>query len=149
MSETKKAPARPVVLGNWKMNGLRADGLKLAGELAERAARLTGTLGVFPPATLLAGVASRLAGTGIVVGGQDAHFEEGGAFTGSISPAMLKDAGAGAVILGHSERRHGLGEDDALVQKKAAASLKAGLLVTRSEERRVGKECRSRWSPYH
>ncbi len=130
MDETGKGPARPVVFGNWKMNGLRADGLKLAGSLAERAAKLSGTLGVFPPATLIQQVAARLNGTGIVVGGQDAHERQSGAFTGSISPAMLKDAGATAVILGHSERRHGLGEGDALIQAKARAALDAGLLVT-------------------
>ena len=56
--------ARPVVLGNWKMNGLRAEGLGLAGSLADKAARLTGTLGVFPPATLLSAVARRLDGSG-------------------------------------------------------------------------------------
>ena len=121
--------AKPVVLGNWKMNGLRADGLALVGALADRAARLTGTLGVFPPTTMLAPVARRLEGSGIMVGGQDCHERASGAFTGSISAAMLKDAGAEAVILGHSERRHGLGETDALVRAKAAAALKAGLRV--------------------
>ncbi|MCB2052921.1 MAG: triose-phosphate isomerase [Geminicoccaceae bacterium] len=118
---------RPLVLGNWKMNGLRADGLTLAGRLAERAVKLSGTLGVFPPATLLAQVAQRLVGTGIMVGGQDCHEKPSGAHTGSIAAPMLRDAGAGAVILGHSERRHGLGEDDALVQAKTRAALAAGL----------------------
>jgi triosephosphate isomerase len=121
------ALARPVVLGNWKMNGLRAEGLALAGALADKAARLTGTLGVFPPATILAAVARRLEGSGIMVGAQDCHERASGAFTGSISAAMLKDAGAQAVILGHSERRHGLGEGDALVRAKAAAALDGGL----------------------
>lgn len=123
------ALARPVVLGNWKMNGLRADGLALATALKTRAPRPSGTLGVFPPATLLAAVAERLAGSAILVGGQDCHEREAGAFTGSISAVMLRDAGAGAVILGHSERRHGLGESDALVRAKAQAALGAGLLV--------------------
>jgi len=121
--------ARPVVLGNWKMNGLTADGLALAGALADRAARLSGTLGVFPPATILARVAERVRGSGILSGGQDCHAERSGAHTGSISAAMLKDAGAGAVILGHSERRHGLGEDDDLVRRKAETALAEGLLV--------------------
>ncbi|HET6470100.1 MAG TPA: triose-phosphate isomerase [Geminicoccaceae bacterium] len=123
------APPRPVVLGNWKMNGLRSEGLALAGTLAERAVRLTGTLGLFPPATLLADVARRVAGTTILVGGQDCHPETSGAFTGSLSATMLKDAGAGAVLVGHSERRHGLGESDELVRAKAAAALAAGLLA--------------------
>lgn len=123
------ALARPVVFGNWKMNGLRADGVALAGALAERAVRLTGTLGIFPPATILHQVARRVEGTAIVVGGQDCHEQASGAFTGSISAAMLKDAGAAAVILGHSERRHGLGETDASIRAKAKAALAEGLLV--------------------
>ncbi len=121
--------ARPVVLGNWKMNGLRADGLALAGRLEARAAHATGTLGIFPPATLLAAVAQRVGKSRILVGGQDCHAAESGAFTGSISAAMLKDAGARAVILGHSERRHGLGETDAEVRAKGEAALAAGLAV--------------------
>jgi triosephosphate isomerase len=123
------ALARPIVLGNWKMNGLRADGLALATALRQRATRLGGTLGVFPPATILMAVAERLAGSGILVGGQDCHERLAGAFTGSISAAMLADAGASAVILGHSERRHGLGESDALVRAKVEAALAAGLAV--------------------
>jgi triosephosphate isomerase (TIM) len=122
--------SRPIVFGNWKMHGLRAESRALAGALAERAGhRLTATLGVFPPATVLAEVAAQLAGTGVMVGGQDCHDRTKGAFTGSVSAAMLKDAGAAAVIVGHSERRHGLGETDAVVKAKAEAALKAGLLV--------------------
>jgi triosephosphate isomerase (TIM) len=120
---------RPIVFGNWKMHGLRAEAKALAGGLAERAGKPTATLGVFPPATVLAEVAAQLAGTGIVVGGQDCHAQAKGAFTGSISAPMLHDAGATAVIVGHSERRHGLGESDELVRAKAEAALEAGLLV--------------------
>jgi triosephosphate isomerase len=121
--------ARPVVLGNWKMNGLKADGLALAGQLAARALHPSGTLGIFPPATLIGPVAQRLSASRIVVGAQDCHEQASGAFTGSLSAAMLKDAGATAVIVGHSERRHGLGEDDKLVKAKAEAALAQGLLV--------------------
>jgi triosephosphate isomerase (TIM) len=128
-SEDAMPLARPVVLGNWKMNGLKSDGLALAGQLAARALHPSGTLGVFPPATLIGPVAQRLGASRIIVGGQDCHGREHGAFTGSISAAMLKDAGASAVIVGHSERRHGLGEDDAMVKGKAAAALAQGLLV--------------------
>ena len=120
---------RPIVLGNWKMNGLRCDGMALAGDLATRAVRLSGTLGVFPPATLLAQVVARLGKSGILVGGQDCHQEASGAFTGCISAAMLADAGATATLVGHSERRHGLGESDQLVRAKASAALEAGLQV--------------------
>ncbi|MEZ5824159.1 MAG: triose-phosphate isomerase [Geminicoccaceae bacterium] len=120
---------RPIVLGNWKMNGLRADGLALAGTLADRAASLSGTLGIFPPATLVGEVAERIAGSPVLVGGQDCHDKSSGAFTGSVSAGMLADIGARAVIVGHSERRHGLGESDALVKAKAEAALSAGLLT--------------------
>ena len=120
---------RPVVFGNWKMNGLRAEGLATAGALAERAVRLTGTLGIFPPFTLVHAVAQRVKDTAILVGGQDCHERASGAYTGCVSAAMLADAGAGAVILGHSERRHGLGESDALVRAKFQAARAAGLLV--------------------
>jgi triosephosphate isomerase (TIM) len=120
---------RPIVLGNWKMHGLRTEAKALAGALADHPGRRTGTLGVFPPFTALAEVAREVGGKSILVGGQDCHAEAKGAFTGSVSAAMLKDAGAGAVIVGHSERRHGLGETDAAVRAKAAAGLAVGLLV--------------------
>ncbi len=142
------ALARPVVLGNWKMNGLRADGVALAGAVAERCPRPTGTLGVFPPATILAAVAERLAGTGILVGGQDCHAQPRGAYTGSISAPMLHDAGARAVIVGHSERRQGLGETDAMVRDKAAAAIAAGLVavvcVGETEEEWLAQQTLSR-----
>jgi triosephosphate isomerase len=117
------------VFGNWKMHGLRAEARALAGAVADHSGARTGTLGVFPPFTALAEVADAVAGRGIVVGGQDCHAEAKGAFTGSISAPMLADAGAGAVIVGHSERRHGLGETDSMVRAKAAAGLASGLLV--------------------
>ena len=120
---------RPIVLGNWKMHGLRAEARALAASVAGHAGTRTGTLGIFPPATVLAEVAGQIAGSGVLVGGQDCHAEAKGAFTGSLSAAMLKDAGATAVIVGHSERRHGLGETDAMVRAKASAALSAGLLV--------------------
>lgn len=121
--------ARPIVFGNWKMYGQRADSRALAAALAERSGRLTATLGVFPPFTVLGEVAAQLAGTGIVVGGQDCHQQPKGAFTGSISAPMLADAGATAVIVGHSERRQGLGETGATIKAKAEAALASGLLV--------------------
>jgi triosephosphate isomerase len=123
------APPRPIVFGNWKMHGLRADARALAAAVAGHPGARSGTLGIFPPATVLADVAAVVAGQDIVVGGQDCHPEAKGAFTGSLSAAMLKDAGATAVIVGHSERRHGLGETDAMVRAKATAALAAGLLT--------------------
>ncbi len=121
--------AKPIVLGNWKMNGLKSEGLALAGALAEKATKPSGTLGVFPPATLIDSVRRRLEGTEILVGGQDCHDRNSGAFTGSISPLMLADCGAEIVLIGHSERRHGLNEDDDLIARKVHAALGAGLDV--------------------
>ena len=118
---------RPIVFGNWKMNGLRADGLNRARAIAEGAAGLGGTVGIFPPATVLAEVAAEVSGSAIIVGAQDCHEQPHGAFTGSIAAPMIVDAGATAVILGHSERRHGLGESDDLVARKVQAALDAGL----------------------
>lgn len=120
---------RPLVFGNWKMHGLRRDALALAGSLAERYVRPSGSLGIFPPFTVLAEVARRVAGTRMIVGGQDCHDRPEGPFTGCVSAPMLADAGARAVILGHSERRHGLGESDEWICRKVQAAWGSGLLV--------------------
>jgi triosephosphate isomerase len=118
-----------LIAGNWKMNGLRAEGLALASNIAARASGGSPAceLLVCPPATLVAAVGEAIAGSGVVLGGQDCHAAEKGAFTGEISAEMLKDAGCGYVILGHSERRHGCGETDAEVHAKVAAAWRAGL----------------------
>src|SRR6187200_932823 len=120
----------PIVIGNWKMNGLRADGLARARALRARevAGPGAGTLGICPPATLLAPIAAELAGSTILLGGQNCSDRAQGAHTGDLSAAMLADAGCELVIVGHSERRHGHGETDALVRTKAAAAQAAGLL---------------------
>jgi triosephosphate isomerase len=120
--------ARPLVAGNWKMNGL---GLSLDEARAVSAAVEAHPPGcrvaLCPPATLVGRMADLLNGTGVEVGGQDCRAEETGAFTGDVSAEMLVDAGAALVILGHSERRAGYGESDALVSAKAEAALRAGL----------------------
>jgi triosephosphate isomerase len=122
---------RKLIAGNWKMNGLKADGLALARALVERArSRPPGCdLLICPPATLLMAAAEALAGSAIALGGQDCHTRPKGAHTGDISAAMLRDAGCSHVILGHSERRHEHHESDALVRAKVEAARAAGLIA--------------------
>ncbi|OYW43344.1 MAG: triose-phosphate isomerase [Rhodobacterales bacterium 12-64-8] len=118
---------RKLVAGNWKMNGLKAS-LSEVRAMVDGAKALSGVdLSICPPATLISAVASALEGSAIGLGGQDCHAERSGAFTGDISPEMLADTGAGFVIVGHSERRAGHGETDAVVAAKASAAYRAGL----------------------
>lgn len=120
---------RPLVAGNWKMHGLQNS----VGELkkiiagAEKLPKVE--LIVCPPATLVASFAAAARGSRLAVGGQDCHPQSAGAFTGDVSAEMLKDAGAVAVIVGHSERRRYHGETDAIVRAKALAARRAGLLA--------------------
>ncbi|MDO1558529.1 triose-phosphate isomerase [Brevundimonas sp. 2R-24] len=135
----------PLIAGNWKMNGLSASldeaaALKEALDQQPAACRVA----LCPPATLIAQMAWRLKGGAVLIGAQDCHAAAEGAYTGSISAAMLKDAGAGLVILGHSERRQGFGETDADVAAKVEAALAAGLepivcVGETLEERDAGK----------
>lgn len=120
-----------LIAGNWKMNGLRADALALARGVADgmRSAGWTDReVLVCPPATLLMAVADAVRGSGVLVGGQNCHANASGAHTGDISAEMLRDVGAGHVIVGHSERRADCGETDAIVRAKAEAAWRAGLL---------------------
>lgn len=137
---------RPLVAGNWKMNGSRA-ALKEIAAMAEgydASLRAKVDLMICPPAPLAFLAAAAAIGTRIVIGGQDCHTEASGAFTGEVSAEMLADSGATAVIVGHSERRQYFKESDALVCAKAAAANRAGLTAivcvgeTR-EEREAGK----------
>jgi triosephosphate isomerase len=122
------AERKQLVAGNWKMNGGRADGIALAREIAARAKEPHACdLLVCPPATLLVAVCEVFAGSDVRLGGQDCHAAASGAFTGSISAEMLRDAGCSHVIVGHSERRHGCGESEADIQAKALAAWRAGL----------------------
>jgi len=118
---------RQLIAGNWKMNGSAAMAAELAGALRAESG-LACDLLVCPPATLVAGVAAALKGSAVAVGGQDCHAKVSGAHTGDISAAMLADAGASAVIVGHSERRADHGETDAIVRAKAEAAAAAGLM---------------------
>ena len=123
-----------LIVGNWKMNGLGpalAEAQAVAAGLGGSSGGSLGgsgvRVGLCPPATLVERLARCLAGSSVLVGGQDCRAEASGAFTGDISAEMLSDAGAVLVILGHSERRSGYGETDARVADKVEAALRAGL----------------------
>jgi triosephosphate isomerase (TIM) len=122
---------RPLIAGNWKMNGLKASSAEFeamlvgASDVAAKADLL-----VCPPATLIAAFAEKARGSRTLkVGAQDCHPKASGAHTGDISAEMLADAGASAVIVGHSERRADHCETDALVRQKAEAVWRAGLIA--------------------
>lgn len=117
-------PPRKLVAGNWKMNGLAASASVL-DEIAAAHPEPACDVLICPPATLIA----RLAGRGVALGGQDCHPAPSGAHTGDVSAEMLRDAGAVAVILGHSERRADHAETDALVAAKTEAAWRAALLA--------------------
>jgi triosephosphate isomerase len=119
---------RPLIAGNWKMNGLKVSMTEFEAMLAGAPAVAgKADLLVCPPVTLLAAFADKARGTGLVVGAQDCHPKASGAHTGDISAEMLADAGAKSIIVGHSERRADHGESDALVRQKAEAAWRAGL----------------------
>jgi triosephosphate isomerase len=118
---------RPLVAGNWKMNGRKAAGMELAKMVDGAHALPKADLMVCPPFTLLALFAGMAKGSTLAIGAQDCRAEPSGAFTGDISAEMLADAGATAVIVGHSERRAYHHETDAAVRAKAQAAWRAGL----------------------
>lgn len=117
---------RKLAAGNWKMNGLAENLSEVSGLLSAHPAPACDML-LCPPATLIARLSDLARGTALKVGGQDCHAKDKGAHTGDISAAMLVDAGATHVILGHSERRADHGETDAQVHAKAEAAIAAGL----------------------
>jgi triosephosphate isomerase len=121
---------RPLVAGNWKMNGLRAqlaEAVRVRDAISAAGAAVKAEVMICPPATLVLPLAEAAQGSKLLVGAQDCHWEVRGAFTGDIAAEMLKDAGAVAVIVGHSERRTGHGERDRDVRRKAEAAHRAGL----------------------
>ncbi len=122
---------RPMVAGNWKMNGSRAslDELALMSTGFTPALRQKLDLMICPPATLVLAASQRAVGSGIAIGGQDCHANDAGAHTGDLSAGMLFDAGATAVIVGHSERRADHNESDATVKAKAEAARRNALIA--------------------
>ena len=122
---------RPMVAGNWKMNGSRAslDELALMSTGFTPALRQKLDIMICPPATLVLAASQRAVGTGIAIGGQDCHANDAGAHTGDLSAGMLFDAGATAVIVGHSERRADQNESDATVRAKAEAARRNALIA--------------------
>lgn len=132
-------PRRPLVAGNWKMNGLSAARAELQKIIAGAPAIAAAELMICPPATLIADFAktAKAGGGRVGIGGQDCHALAAGPHTGDISAEMLRDAGAVAVIVGHSERRRDHCETDAVVRAKAVAAHRAGLtaVICVGEER--------------
>jgi len=122
---------KPFVAGNWKMNTDSHSSVSLAESVAsaylgsdDRSVHVA----VIPPFVYLQAVAKAVGASGIALGAQDIYFEEKGAFTGEISPSMLKDVGCVYALCGHSERRHVIGETDELIRKKVSAAIAGGLL---------------------
>jgi triosephosphate isomerase len=120
---------RPIIAGNWKMNKTISEAVDLVRQLKASASGVRDVdIVVAPPFTALGAVSREIKGSNIELGAQDIFWEPSGAYTGEVSPTMLKDVGCRYVIIGHSERRQYFGEKDESVQKKIKASLGEGLL---------------------
>jgi triosephosphate isomerase (TIM) len=120
---------RPMMAANWKMNKTIREAQDYTAALLPRAADAEGVdVAVFAPYTCLHEVARMVEDSAVIAGAQNFYFEDSGAFTGEVSAPMLLDAGAGAVIVGHSERRELFGESDEMVARKAAKAVESGLL---------------------
>src|SRR5436305_8613880 len=122
-------PRTPFVCGNWKMFTTAASGRELAAAVVRGAGQNDVRVAVCPPFPYLAAVGEVLRGSPVALGAQNLYPAKEGAFTGEVSPTMLVDVGCKYVILGHSERRHGLDETDAFINRKVHAALAAGLKV--------------------
>ncbi len=136
---------RLIIAANWKMHKTAAETADFCSELKTREKEFQGVeLLICPPFTALASAAAALEGSSIKLGAQNMFWESKGAFTGEVAPLMLKEFGVSHVIIGHSERRHILGEDDTIVHKKLKAALAHGfvplLCIGEKEEQRNGGE---------
>jgi triosephosphate isomerase len=137
---------KPFIGGNWKMNTDSKSAVELAKGVVQKCGAMLGKVDVCvcPPFVYLPAVKNALGSSNVRLGAQDVYFESKGAFTGEISCQMLKDIGCQDVIIGHSERRHVLGESDELINKKLSAAIDAGLLPIFCvgellEQRKAGK----------
>jgi triosephosphate isomerase len=119
---------RKLIAGNWKMYKTTAEAVALVEEIKKGLAGAPGDTLVAPPFTSLVAVVAAAKGSPVAVAAQNMHFEKEGAFTGEVSPAMLKDVGTTHVVLGHSERRQHFAETDEGVARKTKAALDAGLV---------------------
>jgi len=120
---------RPLIAGNWKMYLTVNQAVELASSIAAACRDLTDRdVMLAPPYTALAAVAAAVKGSCIRIAAQNVGWEEEGAFTGEISPVMLRDVGATMVILGHSERRHIFAETDEIIHRRVIGALRFGLV---------------------
>ena len=135
---------KAIIAGNWKMNNTASEGVALVKAIAPLVKDATCDVVVCVPAIDIPAVSEALKGTNIMLGAENVHFAEKGAYTGEISAAMLKEYGVKYVIIGHSERRQYFGEADETVIKRTLTALKAGLtrivcVGETLEERETGK----------
>jgi triosephosphate isomerase len=120
---------KPLIAGNWKMHTIVQEAQQLAAAIVQAAAKVSGRdVMIAPPYTALAAVENIISDTGVMLGAQNVHWEEKGAFTGEISAAMLKDVGCDMAIVGHSERRHVFGETDRMINRRITGALQFGLI---------------------
>jgi triosephosphate isomerase (TIM) len=120
---------RPLIAGNWKMNTTLAEAVALAEATAEACSSKTdGDVMIAPPFTALKTVADKISGTSVILGSQNICWKESGAFTGEISPLMLKEIGCEMAIIGHSERRHVFGETDQMINQRVLGTVENGLI---------------------
>ena len=128
---------KPIIAGNWKMNKTPKEARELVEALKPLVKDAKATVVVCVPAVDIAAAAEAAKGSKIQVGAQNVHFKESGAYTGELSAAMLKEAGATYVIIGHSERRQYFGETDETVNLRARAAIAAGLVTFLSLGRKL------------
>jgi triosephosphate isomerase len=120
---------RPLIAGNWKMHTTIAEARALADSVVAAGRQTTDRdVMIAPPYTALSSVSEVVAGSPVLLGAQNVHWEEQGAFTGEISPAMLRDIGARLALIGHSERRHLFMESDAMVNRRLAGAMRHGII---------------------